>query len=375
VRSAQIGYALNGLTIGNVFTSKERHVNAGEHYQVPSTPYRNVLLFSDSREENRLRMGIETILNERNIKNLNGGAKTLPAITAVLFAVGALIAVDGMNGVILSAQTVSPAPAFEVASVRLAPPPDGRTPARRLSGIPGSNNNDPGRFSARLNLLNLVTIAYDIPGYRLSEQSDLGLVRVDIEAKMPVDTTREQFNVMLQNLLADRLGLKVHWASRQIDMYALVVAKGGPKFKAGAPDSVQASDDASANGNPDRVGSNGFPIPPVGNGPWRGVTPGGKIGMRGHNETMAELAGAIASQTLGAPMTDETGLTGKYDLTIFWSTTATDAARRGAPATDDLDGPSIFDAVQEQLGLKIEMRKGPVQMLVVDHIEKNPTEN
>jgi uncharacterized protein (TIGR03435 family) len=97
--------------------------------------------------------------------------------------------------------------------------------------------------------------------------------------------------------------------------------------------------------------------------------------MRGHNETVAELARAIGQQTLGAPLTDETGLTGKYDCTIFWSTTATDAVRRGTPATDDSDGPSIFDAVQEQLGLKIEKRKGPVQMLVVDHVEKKPTEN
>jgi uncharacterized protein (TIGR03435 family) len=97
--------------------------------------------------------------------------------------------------------------------------------------------------------------------------------------------------------------------------------------------------------------------------------------MRGHNETVAELARAIGPQALGSPLTDATGLTGKYDYTIFWSTTATDAARRGTPTTDDPDGPSIFDAVQERLGLKIEKRKGPVQMLVVDHIEKKPTDN
>ena len=310
----------------------------------------------------------------RNIKNLNGGTKVL-LVAAGLFAVAGSIAIGLLDGVTLRAQTVSPTPTFEVASVRLAPPPDGRTPARRLSGIPGPNNNDPGRFSARGYLLNLVTIAYDIPVYRLSDENDFGLMRLDIEAKMPVDTTREQFNVMLQNLLADRLGLKVHWATQQIEMYALVVAKGGPKFKVAAPDSPQASDDASGSGNPDRVGPDGFPIPPAGNGPWRGATPGGKIGVRGHNETLAELAMAIASQTLGAPLTDATGLTGKYDYTIFWSTAATDAARRGTPATDDPDGPSIFDAVQEQLGLKIEKRKGPVQMLVVDHVEKTPSEN
>lgn len=314
------------------------------------------------------------MLNERIVKNLNGGPKALLA-AAGLYAVAAPIAIGLLDGVTLRAQTVSPTLTFEVASVRLAPPPDGRSPARRSSGVPGPNNNDPGRFSARLDAMSLVLIAYDIPIYRLSEQSDLYLQKLDVEAKMPVDTTREQFNVMLQNLLADRLGLKVHWATRQIDMYALVVAKGAPKFKAAAPDSPQASDDASKNGNPDRVGSNGFPIPPPGNGPWVGVAPDGKMGMRGHNETTAEMASAIGPRILGSPLMDATGLTGKYDYTIFWSTTATDAVRRGTPATDDPDGPSIFDAVQDQLGLKIEKRKGPVQMLVVDHIEKKPTEN
>ena len=314
------------------------------------------------------------MLNERILKNLSGGVKALLA-AARLFAVAAPIGIGLLDRVTVQAQPAQPTLRFEVSSVRLAPPPDGTTPARRSSGVPGPNNRDPGRFSARLDLMQLVLIAYDIPIYRLSDEHDLGLVRLDVEAKMPVDTTREQFGVMLQNLLADRLGLKVHWATRQIEMYALVVAKGGPKLKAAAPDSAQASDDASENTNPDRIGANGFPIPPSGNAPWVGAAPGGKMGMRGHNETTAELARAIGPRTLGAPLTDETGLTGKYDFTIFWSTTATDAARRGVPGADDADGPSIFDAVQEQLGLKIEKSRGPVQMLVVDHVEKKPTEN
>ena len=291
------------------------------------------------------------------------------------FAVAAAIAFILLDGVTVRAQTVSPALRFDVASVRLAPPPDGRSPARGSSGIPGPNNSDPGRFSARLSVLNLVTIAYDIPGYRLSEQSDLGLMRVDVEAKMPVDTTREQFNVMLQNLLADRFGLKVRWATQQIETYSLVVAKGGPKLKAAAPDSPQASDDTSQSTDPDKIGRDGFPIPPPGNRSWKGAAPGLKMGMRGHNETVTELANAIGPQTLGAPLTDATGLRGKYDYTIFWSMVATTAARRGSPVSDDSDGPSLFDALQNQLGLKIERTKGPVQMLVVDHIEKKPTEN
>ena len=354
----------------------------GGTFGTPSQCDPNKIRLSSTRIPDRDRLYKQSSLededrgdaDERVVKNLNGGTKALLA-AAGLFALAAPIAIGLLDGVTVRAQTVSPTLTFEVASVRPAPPPDGRTPARRSSGVPGPNNSDPGRFSARLDLMQLVLIAYDIPIYRLSEQSDLYLERVDIEAKMPVDTTREQFNVMLQNLLADRLGLKVHWATRQIDMYALVVAKGGPKFKVAAPDSPQASDDASKNGNPDRTGPDGFPIPPAGNGPWRGAAPGGKIGLRGHNETVAELARAIGSQTLGAPLTDATGLTDKYDYTIFWSTTATDAARRGTPATDEPDGPSIFDSVQDQLGLKIEKRRGPVQMLVVDHVEKKPTEN
>jgi bla regulator protein BlaR1 len=319
-----------------------------------------------------LRMRIEAILNERIVKNLNGGTKALLA-AAGLFAVAAPIAVGLLHGVTLRAQTVSPTLRFEVASVKPAVPTPGVQGPR--SGIPGPNNTDPGRFRARTNLMDLVLTAYDIPLYRLSGYQDLSRQLVEVEATMPVNTTREQFNVMLQNLLADRLGLRVHWATQQIDMYKLVVAKGGPKFKPAAPDSPQASGDASRNGGPDKIGANGFPIPPPGNAPWIGGGPGGKMGMRGHNETIAEMALAIGRRTLPGPLVDETGLTGKYDYTIFWSMSTQSAALRGAPATDEPDGPSIFDAVEDQLGLKIEKTKGPVQMLVVDHVEKKPTEN
>ena len=114
------------------------------------------------------------------------------------------IAIGLLDSVTVRAQTVSPDLRFEVASVRPSPPPDEKTPGRRLTGVPGPNNNDLGRFSARGNLMSLILTAYDIPTYRLSDENDLGMMRLDVEAKMPVDTTREQFNVMLQKL-ADRL--------------------------------------------------------------------------------------------------------------------------------------------------------------------------
>jgi len=293
-----------------------------------------------------------------------------------LFAVAAPVAVALLDGVTARAQTVSPDLRFEVASVR-AGNLEGSGP--QTSGIPGPNNTDPGRFTTRNRLLGLVAIAYDIPLSRLVDPDDRLALQVEIEAKMPATTTREQFNAMLQNLLADRLGLQVHWASKDMDTYTLVVAKGGPKFKPASPDSpqpdsTQGSGDGSRSGSPIRVGADGFLIPPPGNGAWLGQSPDLKVTMRGHNENVAEIARAISRLSLDGPLTDATGLTGKYDYTIFWAMQATKDVLSGRPPLDP-DGLNVFLAIQEQLGLKIEKKKGPVQVLVVDHVEKKPTEN
>jgi len=187
---------------------------------------------------------------------------------------------------------------------------------------------------------------------------------------MPTDTTREQLNAMLQNLLADRMGLKVHWASNEITMYDLVVAKGGPKLKVAAPDSPAGGGDASRAGPP-RVGTHGFPIPPSGNAEWFAQMPDGRVGMRAHAQTVPELVKQIA---LNGPINDATGLTGKYDYTLFYSMPATLSAINPT-STAEPNGPSIFEAVQEQLGLEIKKVRRPAQVLFVDHVNKQPTEN
>ena len=107
----------------------------------------------------------------------------------------------------------------------------------------------------------------------------------------------------------------------------------------------------------------------------------GKAVMRGHNETAAEMASVFSNQ-VGHPVTDGTGLKGKYDYTVYWSASTGRAmaappptADAGVRPADDADGPSLFAALQEQLGLKLEAKKGQVQVLIVDHVEKTPTEN
>lgn len=273
--------------------------------------------------------------------------------------------------------------AFEVASVKSAAPPDGRGRTVRATGVPGSAyGKDPGRFAAEnFSLTNLITMAYDIPYYRLSGIDGLNMM-FNIEVKMPVDTTAQQFRIMLQNLLAERFGLKVHWVTRQMDMYELGVAKGGPKLKEAAADSPSRDDDSSLRRpepGPAKRGPDGYPIPPPGNERWMAMA-GDKAVMRGHNETAAEMASMFSTQ-VRSPVTDTTGLTGKYDYIIYWSTSASRGVRAAPPSPDgaspalEPDGPSLFDALREQLGLKLEPKKGPVQVLAVDHVETKPTEN
>lgn len=211
-----------------------------------------------------LKTRIEAILNKRIVKNLNAGRKALLAAAGAI-AVAMPIAIGLLNGLTARAQTPSPTLKFEVASVRPAPPADGRGRVFRSSGIPGSkNNNDPGRFVSQTSLGSLLLMAYHLQSYQLSAPDDVYIVPLDVEAKMPVDTTLEEFEVMLQNLLAERFGLKAHWGTREMSLYELTVAKGGPKLKPAASDSPAPSGDSAAKAGPPGIqfGPDGYPAPP-----------------------------------------------------------------------------------------------------------------
>ena len=225
----------------------------------------------------------------------------------------------------------------------------------------------------------------------LSEPDWTKSARFDINAKVaPEDAPKmkalsmQQRSEMLLPVLEDRFGLKYHHETRELQVYALVAAKGGPKLKESA---VKEGGDSPApppippGGGPG--GGASFGPGGAGSGPrtiMRMSTQGMTLDARG---TSMESLSQIISQQIGATVVDKTGLTGKYDFTLSFTPEMgvgggpggpmmrppAGGTPDGAPAQEPV-GPSLFTAVQEQLGLKLEARKEPVDVVVIDHVEQ-----
>ena len=211
---------------------------------------------------------------------------------------------------------------FEVASVKPQAPGDTR----------GSIGPSPGAFIANgIPLKILIEIAYHVKDYQISGGPDwIATDHWDVSAKAPAGfiPTGQQMQPMLQALLADRFRLKLHRETRELPAFALVVGKGGPKLTA-----TTFADSRISIGH--------------------GIFTGQKIDMDG-------LADALASES-DRTIVDQTGLAGQYDITLKWNPDATDS---------DPAAVSLFTAIQEQLGLKLEATKAPVEMLVIDSVQK-----
>jgi len=236
-----------------------------------------------------------------------------------------------------AAMASAQSPAFEAASIKANTSAGGVSSIRMTAGRVAMENG-----SLKKVMLN----AYGIPDdreYRIDGPDWLTSEHFNIDATFPADSAAAQVRQMIQTLLAGRFKLALHKETRQLPMYSLVVAKGGPKIQA-----VDAGESRTS-------------------------------GRAGHFEatkiTMQKLADLIAKQA-GRPVTDATGLQGVFDFTLEWNPQAdlrVDTA--DAAAAGDNQGPSIFTAIQEQLGLRLESGRGPVEVLVVDRMEKGPTEN
>jgi uncharacterized protein (TIGR03435 family) len=300
---------------------------------------------------------------------------------------------------------------FEVASIKPAPPPAAGMMRVMMGGGPGTN--DPGRINfMNVNLKMILTRAYNVKAYQISGPGWLDTERFDIAAKIPEGATKEQFLLMLQGLLAERFKLKLHREKKDLPAYALIVGKNGPKLKESSAEAGVDTFNAAAPPPPPPpgagtftagvrgplpMGKDGFPQMPPGRGGMFIMMNGGRARLNANQQTMAGLADMLMGQ-LDRPVLDMTELTKKYDITLEWAPEGRPMGMMGGgmpppppppgggpgggeiglpgpSAPDGQAGPSIFTAVQEQLGLKLEARKAPVEILVIDGGEKVPSEN
>ncbi len=262
--------------------------------------------------------------------------------------------------------------AFDVASIKASPPRVPGTPMR-VGCTGGAETKDPGRWTCEnASLSDLVSQAYDLRAYQLVAPDWMNEARFHIGATMPATTTRAQFREMLRTLLAERFGLKVHPEKKEMPGYELTVAKNGPKFKEAAPPLPEEPDDAPRRGpGPPKRDERGFPVLPPGRNSMAIMQ--GRAAAQWPNMTTEELARNLSYQAQ-RPVTDATGLKGKYDFAFYWITPRMVAPTPEGDASDPA-GPSLFAALQDQLGLKLESKKVTLDVTVVDHAEKTPTEN
>lgn len=250
-------------------------------------------------------------------------------------------------GIILSAATVFAQAGFDVVSIK---PSDPLSMNMRVGISPS------GTFEAKgVTLIDLIMQAYDVRPFQIVGASGwMGTDKYEIitkdEAKGPSeadlramnDRQREQVRDRLLGklrvMLADRYQLKFHRDTKEMQVYGLAIAKGGVKLET-APE----GDNSESRMNGSR-------------------TEEGKSSLTGKNLPVANLVRFLSGQ-VGRTVIDQTGLSGKYNFTMVY-----------APDLADPVGPSLFTAVQEQLGLKLEAQKGPVEVVVIDSVQK-PSEN
>ena len=247
-----------------------------------------------------------------------------------------------LAGAVLGQPSETPL-AFEAADVHVSP--KSRNPSMAAGGLRGT------RYLVRQGtMVDLISLAYDIDNDRiLAGPSWLDTDRFDVSARAPSGSTPDQAKLMLQTLLAQRFSLKIHKDSKELLGLVLSTGSGKPKMK------PAANPDAPANcqGQPQN--------------PSPGAVPQQVVECRSFSmDDFARIAGQIANNSSSA--LNKTGLEGKWDFTIKW-TPPGQLARAGA------DGISIFDAVDKQLGLKLERGRVPQPVIFVDSVNKVPTPN
>lgn len=223
-------------------------------------------------------------------------------------------------------------PAYEAASIKLN---------NSASGNSSSNSSRGQVRFTNVALKSLIERAYRVKPFQVSGPSWLEDVHFDIIAKYPEGTPNDQHAAMLRTLLEDRFKLAVHRETKEMPGYALVVARGGFKLKPGTP----GGENTSTNSD-------------------------GHIWKLTVKSTSMEQLADLLSRQLGQMVHDATGIQGVYDFEFRWTNNDQSTAGKDAEAL-----PSLFTAVEETLGLRLRPQKVPIEMIVVDDVERMPIEN
>ena len=248
----------------------------------------------------------------------------------------------------------------------------------------------------RVFLMDLLTMAYSLPSDQIQAPEWVLTEQYSIAAKMPSSTTRDQFNLMLQNLLKERFRLASHWGTKAFPAYSLSIVPGGHKMRVVPPKEQIAS---NAPANPDRLNAppdpKGFPVLPP--GATHVVSYGNGMVRSANRVTMAQFAkllGPMLQESNGSGdamdacprVVDKTGLAGEYEFTLEFAGSpampASVVAQLAAGGTDTTvlrpasAGPSLFSALEGQLGLKlVKGNKVNLDLLIIDHLDRVPIPN
>ncbi len=259
---------------------------------------------------------------------------------------------------------------FEVASVHASGQPSQECFGK--AGGPGTA--DPTRLHyGCYSVVAVIMDAYGLDAYRLVNLEKAQGINVELTATMKPGTTKLEMQQMLQNLLADRFHLKVRRDTREGTVYELSVEKGGHKLKENLEDPPPA-DPSSISTRELKMGADGMPdFPAIAGRITGGFGTPGKTRALGTNVPIVELV-AYLEPRLKAPVTDVTSLKGKYDFRLDY----VDPNYDPVVSTDGSSMetfPPIPSALRSQLGLQLEKRKGQVEYLVIESMDKTPTEN
>jgi len=322
------------------------------------------------------------------------------------FALALLFAVSSLMVSPAQAQT-PPSPHFEVSSIKPAVPLQTQITQIAQAGAGGNIGNlrimqqvitDARIDLNTLSLADLIAMAYRIKPYQLIGPDWIKSERYDVQATLPQGATKEQVPEMMQALLAERFKVKLHHEQKPQPVYALVVAKDGPKLQRAADASAPPPPDPNAQtlslaGQDIKISSDnrgGQVVSANGQNIRMQASPDGTIRMEFDKVTMVQFAEQIG-QFLDKPVIDQTGLTGAYQVPLELSQedllamAMSKAAAAGislprlpggtpGQAATPSSNSSIFNTVQK-LGLKLDARNLPLDTIIIDSAEKTPTEN